>query len=131
MAFLQKIEEYNFDEDNEFSYTNYENNENKILELWKQLIKLINNYDIYDCRNISPGEIGIFDKKDKCKDLNLIIYDSNNNQYIFDWYGTISPEKIWCKYDDIIGYWELDPNPVPKFVEHIKIHLPSSITIIK
>jgi hypothetical protein len=130
MAFLQQLEEYNFDEYDEITYNNYEN-KNKILDLWEQLKKFLNNNYIFNSKLIFPGQIGIFDERGKCKDLNLIIYDTNNNKYIFDWYGYSSAENIWNKYDIYGEYLDLDKDPVPKFINHIKYDCPQSITIIK
>ncbi len=130
MAFLQQLEEYCFDEWNQVIYTNYEN-KNKIFNLWEQLKNFLDNYSINITQNIYPGEIGIFDDRGKCKDINLIIYDTNNNKYVFDWYGYADAEIIWNKYDEYGEYLYLDPDPIPKFIEHIKYDCPLSITISK
>lgn len=125
MAYLVPIEDYNFDN---YYDEIYIDDKIKIIKLWEQLKILLNDKTVINSGDTFHGEIGIFDERGKCKDMNLKIYDTNFNEYIFDWRGPA--DRIW-EIDDGFGYFEINPDPVPLFLEYILKNEPNYIKIYK
>jgi hypothetical protein len=87
----------------------------------KDEVKLVDSKHVYE-----PGRVLTFDKRGKCKELNVEIYDELGNRYELEWYKNIRADNIWNIWDD---GWEHDPNPLPKILDIISSVPPTYVTI--